>query len=386
MVRQCKSLYINASKRTEELLMAKRILCIEDEPDMRMVARVMLELAGYEVEEAADGKEGVDHALKIIPDLIVCDITMPGLDGFETLEELRKHESTAHIPFIFMTGEDPRTHLRKGMNLGASDFILKPINADDFVKAVQVRLEEADQRKNESQRAIDELSENITRALPHELRTPMTGILGSAELLKSQAKEMTPEETKDIAQSLFDSAVRMNQTLEKFWIYTQCLLLPNDEAKLTASRQMGSEKAHQIVKRVAEKLSSSYSRTSDLVLNLSPIAIGISERYLEQLLQQLIDNAFKFSTVGMQVTILTICENGMGQIIIKDNGRGMSEDQIKRVHTFMQFNREQHEQQGLGLGLMIAKRLTEIHGGNIHVSNIQGNGTTISISFPLLQM
>lgn len=386
MMRQSKSLYINASKKTEELLMAKRILCIEDDPEMRMSMRLMLEIAGYEVEEAADGKEGVDHALKILPDLIICDIRMPGLDGFETLEELHKHESTAHIPFIFMTGEDPRTHLRKGMNLGASDFILKPINADDFVKAVQVRLEEADQRKNESQRAIDELSKNITRALPHELRTPMTGILGLAELLKSQAKEMTPEETKELAQSLFDSAVRMNQTLEKFWIHTQCLLLPNDGAKLTASRQMGSEEAHQIVKCVAEKLASSYNRTSDLVLNLSPMAIGISERYLEQLLQQMMDNAFKFSTVGTQVTILTVCENGMGQIIIKDNGRGMSEDQIKKIHTFMQFDREQHEQQGLGLGLMIAKRLTEIHGGNIRVSSIQGNGTTISIFFPLLQI
>jgi two-component system sensor histidine kinase/response regulator len=152
-----------------------------------------------------------------------------GLDGFETLKELRKHESTAHIPFVFLTGEDPRTHLRKGMNLGASDFILKPIDADDFIKAVQVRLEEADQKEKRIKRAIDELSESITRALPHELRTPMTGILGLTELLKSQAEEMKPEEIKELSQSLFDSALRMNQTLEKFWIHTQCLFLPNDQ-------------------------------------------------------------------------------------------------------------------------------------------------------------
>ena len=366
--------------------MAKRILCIDDDPGMRGVARVMLEIAGYEMEEAVDGKEGVDQALKILPDLIVCDIRMPGLDGFETLEELRKHKSTAHIPFIFMTGEDPRTHLRKGMNLGANDFILKPIDADDFIKAVQVRLEEADQRKNESQRAIDELSESITRALPHELRTPMTGILGLAELLKTQTKDMTPEEVKELTQSLFDSAVRMNQTLEKFWIHTQCLLLPNDQTKLSASRQIGSKEAHRIIKRVAEELAYSYNRSADLVLNLSPMSVAISGRYLEQLLWQVTDNAFKFSTAGAQVMISTAYENGMGTIIIKDNGRGMSEDQIKKIHMFMQFDREQHEQQGLGLGLMIAKRLTEIHGGNIRVSSIQENGTTIFLSFPLLQV
>ena len=342
----------------------------------------MLDIAGYEMEEATNGNEGVAQALKLLPDLIVCDIRMPGLDGFETLEELRKHESTAHIPFVFLTGEDPRTHLRKGMNLGASDFILKPIDVDDFIKAVQVRLEEADRRKYESQRTIDELSESITRALPHELRTPMTGILGLAEFLKSQAQEMTPEEIKELTQSLFDSAVRMNQTLEKFWIHTQCLLLSNDQTKLSASRQKGSKKAHDIIKRVAEELASSHNRSADLVLNLTPMSAPISERYLEQLLWQVTDNAFKFSTAGTQVIISIAHENGMGTIIIKDHGRGMSENQIKKIHTFMQFDRERHEQQGLGLGLMIAKRLTEIHGGNICVMSSSANGTTVTISFP----
>jgi len=372
--------------KSEELIMAKRILCIDDDHDMREVIRLMLETSGYEMEESSDGQEGVDLALKIVPDLIVCDIQMPGLDGFQTLEKLRKHESTAHIPFIFMTGQDPRTHLRKGMNLGANDFILKPIDADDFIKAVQVRLEEADQRKNESQRAIDELSESIARALPHELRTPMTGILGLAELLKSQAEEMTSAEIKELTQSLFDSAVRMNETLEKFWIHTQCLLLPNNQTKLAASRQIGSKEAHRIIKRVAGELASSYNRSADLVLNLSPMSVAISEQYFEQLLRQVMDNAFKFSAIGAQVIISTSCENGMGTILIKDNGRGMSEDQIKKIHLFLQFDRERHEQQGLGLGLMIAKRLTEIHGGNICVSSIQENGTTISLSFPLLQV
>jgi two-component system, sensor histidine kinase and response regulator len=362
--------------------MAKRILCIDDDAGMRMSVRLMLENSGYEMEEATDGKEGVERALKILPDLIVCDIRMPGLDGFETLEELHRHESTSHIPFIFMTGEDPHTHLRKGMNLGANDFILKPIDIDDFVKAVQVRLEEVDQRKNESQRVIDELSESITRALPHELRTPMTGILGLAELLKSQAKEMTSEEIKDLAQSLFDSALRMNQTLEKFWVHTQCLLLPNDQVKLSASRQRGSKEAQNIIRRVAEDIASSYKRSTDLVLKLTPIAVSVSERYLEQLLWQVMDNAFKFSVAGAQVAISTAYENGIGTITIKDQGRGMSENQIKKIHTFMQFDRERHEQQGLGLGLMIAKRLTEIHGGDICVKSPPADGTTVTISYP----
>lgn len=364
--------------------MVKRILCIEDDPGMRMSVRLMLEYEGYEVDEAVDGKEGVNQALKIKPDLIVCDIRMPGMDGFETLTELRKHKSTAHIPFVFLTGEDPRTHLRKGMNLGANDFILKPIDAYDFIKAVQVRLEEAEQRKNESMRAIDELSESITRALPHELRTPMTGILGLAELLKSQAEVMPPEEIKELSQSLFDSAVRMNQTLEKFWIHTQCLFLQNDQAKLSASRRAGSQEAHRVIQRVAEELASTWNRSADILLTLSPLSVAISEQYLEQILRQVTDNAFKFSTAGTRVVFLTTSENAKGLIILKDNGRGISEDQIHKIHTFMQFDRQRYEQQGLGLGLMIANRLTELHGGNIRVVSSPEKGTTVTISFPLL--
>jgi two-component system sensor histidine kinase/response regulator len=364
--------------------MAKKILCIEDNSEMRLTIRMALEIAGYEMDEAENGISGIERALESPHDLILCDINMPGMDGFATLEELRKHKSTTHIPFIFLTGEDPRIYLRKGMNLGADDFILKPFDMDDLTKAVQVRLDEAEQTKKESQQVIAELSENITRALPHELRTPMTGILGLAELLKSQVEEMTPDEVKDSAQSLFDSALRMNQTLEKFWVYTQSLLLPNNQAKLSASREMGTEDASPTIMIVAKDIAGHYVRSEDLVLNISELPLAISARYLEQVLRQVIDNAFKFSAIGTKVAISSASENGLGIMTIKDNGRGMSADQLQKANTFMQFERERYEQQGLGLGLMIAKRLTEIHGGKLNIISMPVSGTTVTLTFPLL--
>ena len=177
----------------------------------------------------------------------------------------------------------------------------------------------------------------------------------------------------------------MNQTLEKFWIHTQCLLLPNDPAELSASRQTGSRETYKVIQRIVEEIASTYNRSTDLILNLSPMSVAISERYFEQVLWQVTDNAFKFSIAGTRVTISTHCENGMGVITLKDSGRGLSEEQIKKVHSFMQFDRERYEQQGLGLGLMIVKRLTEIHGGTIRVSSTQGSGTTVNLSFPLLR-
>jgi two-component system, sensor histidine kinase and response regulator len=364
--------------------MAKRILCIEDDPQMRLIVQMALEGAGYEMEEAADGKQGLDRAMETAPDLILCDINMPGMDGFETLEELRKHKSTSFIPFIFMTGESPRKYLRKGMNLGANDFIMKPIDMGDLIKAVQVRLQEFERNKEETQKAVADLSESITRALPHELRTPMTGIMGLAELLKVQANEMTKSDVKDLAELLFTSAVRMNRTLEKFWIHTQCLLLPNDIAKLSASRKTGTKNVDLIIRSVAEELALSHKRSADLTLNLAPLSIAISERYFEQVVSQIVENAFKFSSDGTSVSISTAIKNTFGLILVKDQGRGMSDDQIQKIHAFMQFDRERHEQQGLGLGLMIAKRLLKIHDGKLEITSGLGQGTTMAIILPIL--
>jgi two-component system, sensor histidine kinase and response regulator len=364
--------------------MTKRILCIEDDPQMRLVVRLALESVGYEIDDAENGQKGLDLAIKFAPDLILCDIKMPGMDGFQTLEELRKHKSMAHTPFIFMTGENPRTYLRKGMNLGADDFIMKPIEMEDLIKAVQVRLQESDRYKEETQKAVAELSESITLALPHELRTPMTGMMGLAELLKAQAEEMTPKEVKELAELLFASAVRMNQTLEKFWIHSQCLLLTSNSTKLSLSRQTGTKNTDPIIRHVAEDLARSYKRSADLNLNLVPQSVAISERYFEQAVRQTIENAFKFSASGSTISISTRIENTFGLILVKDNGRGMTENQIKDIQAFMQFDRERYEQQGLGLGLMIAKRLIEIHGGKLQILSGLDKGTTVSIILPLL--
>jgi signal transduction histidine kinase len=366
--------------------MAERILCIEDNYEMRKIILMTLESEGFETDEAEDGRKGLNRALEMPPDLIICDIQMPGLDGYETLEELRKHESTSQIPFIFLTGVDPKAHFRKGMNLGADDFISKPFDVDDLIRAVKVRLQKAERRKKEAQHAIDDLSEKIMRALPHELRTPMTGILGLAELLSSQAEELGPLDVKDLAQSLFESAVRMNQTLDKFWIHTQCLILSRDSNKITASSQTGTKEADKIIQHIAVELANNHNRSSDLCLNLLPIYMAIAEQYLEQILRQIIDNAFKFSSSGSKVIISMTAENNLGTIVVQDNGRGMSEDQIHKINTFMQFDREQYEQQGLGLGLMIARRLTKIHNGGFNISSSPQNGLTISLSFPMLSI
>ena len=122
----------------------KKILVIEDNPHMRENISEILELADYQVFSAENGKVGVEMAQKFIPDIIICDIMMPELNGYGVLHLLGKKDSTSRIPFIFLTAKTDRDDLRKGMNLGADDYITKPFDEADLLDAIESRLKRSE--------------------------------------------------------------------------------------------------------------------------------------------------------------------------------------------------------------------------------------------------
>jgi len=118
----------------------KSILIIEDNKDIRENTAEILDLAGYKTFTAENGKLGVELALKEKPDLIICDIMMPVLDGYGVLHLLRKNEATINTPFIFLTAKIERTDFRKGMEMGADDYITKPFEEIELLNAIEIRL------------------------------------------------------------------------------------------------------------------------------------------------------------------------------------------------------------------------------------------------------
>ena len=133
----------------------KKILLIEDNDEIRENTAEILELANYKVVTAANGKIGIETALAELPDLIVCDIMMPVLDGYGVLHTLHKNESVKNTPFIFLTAKTERTDLRKGMELGADDYITKPFSGTELLNAIEGRLKKADLIKEEFKSGID---------------------------------------------------------------------------------------------------------------------------------------------------------------------------------------------------------------------------------------
>ena len=140
--RMAHGLYFNDAACT--FVPVKRILVIDDDTKLRSRCAELLRLEGYEVFEARNGREGVDRARRDVPDLVLCDITMPEMNGHRVLETLRSEPKTAHLPFVFLTGWNEVEDVRTGMNLGADDYLTKPMSPDELLAAVRARLRRAE--------------------------------------------------------------------------------------------------------------------------------------------------------------------------------------------------------------------------------------------------
>jgi signal transduction histidine kinase len=363
-------------------LRVKKILVIDDEEWLREMIQLALRQRGYEVIEAHNGHEGIEKARAELPDLILCDVNMGNVDGYLTLAALRTEAPTAAIPFILMTGLADNAGMRHGMELGADDYLPKPFTTDVLYAAVEARLKKSQTVRDEAERKLRHLRDNISLMMPHEMRTPLNGILSNAELLATSAGTLKTDEIIGMGQEIFNSSQRLERLIENFLIYAQLELIAADPKNVNALRIGKTEGPMSLIKTIAEAQAAQVSRLNDLKIEAVDVPLPMSEEYFSKIVNELVQNAFKFSEADTAVHVtLTEAFNG-AELIVSDQGRGLSTEQIHRIGAYMQFDRKMQEQQGLGLGLVISKRLAELHGGTLAIEGAKGSGTTVTVRLP----
>jgi two-component system sensor histidine kinase/response regulator len=361
----------------------KKVLVIDDEEWLREMIQLALRQKGYEVVEAENGEVGIEKAQKTLPDIILCDVNMGKVDGYLTLSSLRSQPATAAIPFILMTGLADNAGMRHGMELGADDYLPKPFTIEALYGAVEARLKKAQALRDEAEKKMADLRDNISLMLPHELRTPLNGILAYGEILSTDAATLPPAEIAEMGQIIHESGKRLERLIENFLIYSQIELLGADPQRISALRKKQTASPRRIVEARAMQQAEVAGRKNDLALDLTDKTVAISEEYLTKIVDELTHNAFKFSNAGTAIQISLFPSDKELTLTISDHGRGIHTEHIRKVGAYMQFDRKQHEQQGLGLGLIIAKRLTELHGGSLTLQSETGLGTTVIVKLPL---
>jgi signal transduction histidine kinase len=360
----------------------KKILVIDDEEWLREMVQLALQQRGFEVVGAENGSIGIERARKELPDLILCDVNMEKVNGYHALSSLRSEPGTASIPFILMTGLADNAGMRHGMELGADDYLPKPFTLDALYAAVEARLKKAQAVREEAERKLATLRSSISMALPHELRTPLNGILAYGEVLTTDAKSLRPEEIVEMGQVICQSGRRLERLIENFLIYAQVELWSVDPQKVRSLLGKSTERPAALLEEHSRKQAAEANRANDLQLKLAETPVPMSEEYLSKVVNELVQNAFKFSEAGKAVTVSLSETPEAVLLIVSDHGCGFSTEHISKVGAYMQFDRKMHEQQGLGLGLTIAKRLTELHGGTLTIQSEKGVGTTVTVRLP----
>ena len=354
----------------------RSILVIEDDPNVRDNVLDMLQGEGFFVTAAENGEVGVAKALRHPPDLILCDIMMPGIDGFEVLRQVRRAPATSATPFIFLTARAARADMREGMDLGADDYLVKPFTADELLGAVQARLAKYEEQGHWYQRHLDQLRSNLSRNLPHELRTPLSSILGYSQFMLEIYDSVEPAELRDMLEEIYAAGRRLERLIENYHLYAQLELAASDPTRRTSLFTIGTTRPEQVLPPIVQAQADLFERTADLYLDLQPALVRMQSVYLEKLAEELVRNAIKFSKLGDPVYVGgRLTEDGY-VLEVTDKGRGLTPEQIEQIGAFVQFGREKYEQQGLGLGLVLVQRILQLHQGTLHLESKSDVGLT----------
>lgn len=361
------------------------ILVVEDYAPLCQAIRIILERAGYAVVTAADGEEGLKALEQVRPDLIIADIMMPHMDGYAFYEAVRSRPGGAAIPFIFLTARSTREDILRGKMMGAEDYLTKPFDPEELLVVVRSRLRRAKEIRQVTAEEFDRLKQQIVTTLSHELRTPLTYISGYTELALEDLPSLSTEQLQQFLEGIQRGSERLNRVVQDLLLLAR-LDTGQAAAEFRLLVQPHPNLGALIRQTVAEYEPLAAQSGIALEVHVPPElpSVLLCEPFFADALGRLVDNAIKFSRgKGDRVIVEARNAGDWVEISVKDHGVGIRPEDIPHLfERFRQIDRERMEQQGVGVGLAIARELIRLHSGDIVVESRFGEGSTFTIRLP----
>lgn len=379
------------------------ILVVDDRPSNLLALEALLAPLEQRLIRAQSGAEALVRAEAEELALVLMDVNMPKLDGFETVAQLRRLKNGRDVPVIFVTAiHDAREHMARGYQHGAVDYVSKPFDPEFLVAKVswfvslwqrgvlikrQERLIQEREREAAREQALREAAEAATRAkdeflamVSHDLLTPLTAIIGWAEMIKKGM--LDPPHVEKAVDTILHCAGAQRDLIEDLLDISRVIAGKLDVRPAPIDLR-------DVVERVVETLAPS-ARAGGIeiaVVRGSPAPVlGDAER-LEQLIGNLLQNAIKFSKRGGHVE-LSLREDSDGNLIlrVRDWGAGIPAELLPHVFERYKQGADGRARGGLGLGLAIARHIAELHGGVIEAASAgEGQGATFTLKLPIRQ-
>jgi signal transduction histidine kinase len=365
------------------------ILMIEDEDAIREEVMDWLQFEGFKVFGARNGRLGLEAAKAHKPDLIICDINMPEMDGFQVLYELRTDAELHLTPFIFLTASDNRESFRTGMDLGADDYLTKPFTHSEVINAVRSRLQKHIEQQEAVQnqlkfldRAFEEerekrlLKSRLVAMFSHDFRNPLAVIMSSATLMRNYEDRINAAQRGEKLNRIISSVKQLIQMLDDMLVVAEM-----ESGHFDASAE--TIDLSQFIAGIMDEFRAEHEENYQFRFDGNGGIRGdISPRLLRQIVVNLVSNAVRYSPPKSEIIVMLSQNKEATELVVQDFGIGIPEED--RPHLFEPFSRGSNAKhiKGTGLGLAIVKEAVELCRGEIGVESKLGEGTSFVIRFP----
>jgi two-component system sensor histidine kinase/response regulator len=363
-----------------------KVLVVDDEPQNVMLLQDLLEARGYRVWTAGDGENGLMLAREHNPDVVLLDVMMPGLNGFDVCRRLKTEPNTAMIPVLLVTALDAREDRLAGIDAGASDFISKPIDSADLLLRVRnaVATKRLHDQLSTQLRRLQELEaarDTLTHMVVHDLRSPLTGLIGYIELLGTIARETGNAEAMEYTTDAQAIASRLTEMV------SQVL----DVSRLEAGRMPLSVAETDLVLLLPAAVGGLGVTPAGLSvvyeLPNEPVPVSCDAAVIGRVVANLVGNAYKFTRRNGEVRIGLVQRNGRVRFSVTDQGPGVAPEYRQRIFDkFWQVpSGGSAGARSSGLGLTFCKLAVEAHRGEVGVESAETGGARFWVELPRLQ-
>lgn len=356
-----------------------KLLLIDDEKPLLNNLKQILEFENFDVVTAGNGIEGLTQYEKERPDLVICDIMMPEMDGYGFIKNLRLKGFT-DTPFIFLTAKSDYDDLRAGMSFGADDYLVKPVKSSQLLEAINIRL----QRKREINKKVEvqltQIENGFRLVTDQEFFASIYDIIGYLQLLKTKHTQLDDESVQEYLSFMERSTNRLLSLLRKIknWHEQEQVLLQNNNMEKPVVQ------IQELLTCIAKGTAKLYHRERDLLCDIAEDAsLRVNKGLLETLFSELLDNAFKFSQKGNPITVSTTIKNGNYTILIADCGKTTNAETLIGFKPMYKSTRLPNNDPGAGLGLAIANLAIKSLNGKIIFEDNSPCGILITVSIPI---
>jgi two-component system, sensor histidine kinase and response regulator len=361
---------------------ATTILVVEDNVDLNMAICEILESYSFVSHSAKDGYEALDWLKAHKPDMILCDIMMPGMDGYTLLKHARADTELRTLPFIFLTARTSVADQRLAKEIGIEDYLTKPVDSSDLIAAINNALRRRQIMQDEMQKQMNGLRDRIVAILQHEFRTPLTFVLGYSEYLLDVTKgTFNLDELRTSAAAILDGGRRLQQLVETFLLLAELqnrTLKPEDVIRVDPNQLM-----HETFQECEKSLTDA-GLVAELRLSKEKVAIYADSEILREALRRLLDNAARYRRAESKVVWLSVEQVAtyVG-LRVRDEGRGIPPEMVERFATpFEQVDRDNRTEPGAGLSLALIRHVAHLHGGSFEIESNYGEGSTFTLWLP----